>query len=96
MSPRATLYQIEKYFAPDSYFVSINNKVKVYEEEGKDVAPFSVSSDTFALKIPFDLKVCSFESSLIKVDFKIRVKLGIQYSFDLHIDLPLLISKYVF
>jgi hypothetical protein len=42
------------------------------------------------------LKVCSFESSIIKVDFKIRVTLGIQGSFDLHIDLPLLISNNVF
>jgi hypothetical protein len=42
------------------------------------------------------LKSCSFETSLIKVDFKIHVTLGIRGSFDLHIDLPLLISNYVF
>jgi hypothetical protein len=95
VSPKATLYQMENYFAPEGRLY-IPFKVKVCEEEGNDIAPFSVSSDKFALKIPFNLKVCSFESSLIKVDFKIHVTLGIRGSFDLHIDLPLLISNYVF
>ncbi len=94
VSPKVTLYQIEKYFYSAGHFV--DNKVKVCEEKGKDIAPFSVFSDSFALKIPFNLKVCSFESSIIKVDFKIRVTLGIQGSFDLHIDLPLLIPNNVF
>jgi len=96
VSPRVTLYQIEKYFPHAGYNYSFLNEVKVCEEKGNDIAPFSVSCDTFALKIPYNLKVCSFESSIIKVDFKIHVTLGIQYSFDLHIDLPLLISNYVF
>ncbi len=94
VSPRATLYKIERYFGSASNFVS--NKVQVCKQEGINIAPFSVSCDTFALKIPSNLKVCSFESSIIKVDFKIRVTLGIQGSFDLHIDLPLLISNNVF
>ncbi len=94
MSPKVILYQIEKYFTSAVDFV--DNKVKVCEEKGKDIAPFSVSCDTFALKIPFNLKVCSFESLIIKVDFKIDVTLVIRGSFDLHIDLPLLISNYVF
>ncbi len=94
VSPRATLYQIEKYFAPESNYAS--NKVQVCKEKGIDIAPFSVSCDTFSLKIPFNLKVCSFESSIIIVDFKVRVTLDIRGSFDLHIDLPLLISKNVF
>ncbi len=86
---------MENYFVPEGRLY-IPFKVKVCEEGGNDIAPFSVSSDKFTLKIPFDLKVCSFESSLIKVDFKIDVTLVIPGSFDLHIDLPLLISNYVF
>ncbi len=94
VNPKVTLYQMENYFAPKEYCIPF--KVIVCEEKDNDIAPFSVSSDKFALKIPFNLKSCSFETSLIKVDFKIHVTLGIRGSFDLHIDLPLLISNYVF
>jgi hypothetical protein len=85
---------MENYFVAEGFWVP--SKVKVCEEEGNDIAPVSVSSGKFALKIPFNLKACSFKSSLIKVDFKIDVALVIRGSFDLHIDLPLLISDYVF
>jgi len=95
VTPRATLYQSEKYLTHDKSLFR-KDEITVSSSVADDIEPESISSNVMSLKIPFNLKISSFESSLMKVYFKIHVTLDIPNSFDLHIDLPLLISNYVF
>lgn len=89
--PRASIYQVQVYQCGDRH-KAIENILGGEPVFGEEVAANSENADTLAIKIPPD-EALSFKSSCITVRYFVHVTLDIKNSFDLHCNLPIIVTS---
>ena len=92
VTPQILLRQVQIFMSAQAH-KTVNNMVSGKEPiRGKDVEPNSKMDQTIELKIP-ECESLSIKSSIITVKYFVDVILTIPQSFDLKIELPVVLSK---
>jgi hypothetical protein len=90
MTLRATLEQEVIFSAKKSYAISHDNLLRVV---GNKINRFSKTSEIISLPVPNTLPVVHNSCPNIDVQYFISITLEIPRSFDLHCDLPVIITN---
>ena len=88
-TPRATLYQTKVYLFGELHkadTIAVTDSVV-----GKKVDKHSNGSEILNIAIPEDIPL-SIKSELIAVKYSIHVTLDIPHAFDIHVNLPLIVT----
>ncbi len=90
MSLRATLKQEVDFYASGSHKKCCD---KIVRAVGNTIAPFSKTNEIIALLVPTTTPVVHNSCPIINIKYTITVTLDIPGSFDLHCDLPVIITN---
>lgn len=91
VTPRLNLYQVQIYMS------GVRHKTieSILTEEpvvGPEIEPHKEEEALLVVKIPSD-EALSIKSSVITVKYFVHVTLGIPHSFDLHVNLPIVVTS---
>ena len=94
VTPKVSLRQVQ-IFMSDKRHKTVNNVVSGKDPiQGKEVAANSKLDQTIGVPIG-ECETLSTKSSLITVKYFVDVTLDIPQSFDLHIELPVVLTKHI-
>ena len=91
VTPRISLHQVQIYMC-GSRHKTIETTMSEQPIIGKQVEPHTKVEDLLDVKIPSDESL-TIKSSVITVKYFVEVTLDIPHSFDLHLNLPIVVTS---